>query len=55
MLQIIGGFSFTTDFIFISGTDSKSSRVEERLSSLSGFYSTSLECLSKICWEDKIL
>jgi len=37
MLQVIGGFSFTTDIIFISGTDSESSRVEERVSSLSGF------------------
>ncbi|KAK8472312.1 hypothetical protein PHAVU_002G174901 [Phaseolus vulgaris] len=34
--MVIGGFSFTTDIIFISGTDSESSRVEERVSSLSG-------------------
>ncbi|QCD83381.1 mannosyl-oligosaccharide glucosidase [Vigna unguiculata] len=36
VFQIIGGFSFTTDVIFISGTHSESSRVEERVSSLSG-------------------
>ncbi|KAL9328876.1 hypothetical protein ACSQ67_003879 [Phaseolus vulgaris] len=33
VFQVIGGFSFTTDIIFISGTDSESSRVEERVDS----------------------
>ncbi|XP_020229851.1 mannosyl-oligosaccharide glucosidase GCS1 [Cajanus cajan] len=41
VFQIIGGFSFTTDFTFISGTDSEGSKVEgskveERVSSLTG-------------------
>ncbi|KAG5058005.1 hypothetical protein GLYMA_05G146400v4 [Glycine max] len=36
VFQIIGGFSFTTDVIFISGTDSESSIVEKRASSLTG-------------------
>jgi len=38
MVQIIGGFPFTTDIVLISGTDSRSSRVEERINSLTGFY-----------------
>lgn len=38
MVQIIGGFPFTTDIVLISGTDSGSSRVEERIHSLTGFY-----------------
>ncbi|KAL2343448.1 hypothetical protein Fmac_004733 [Flemingia macrophylla] len=37
VFQIVGGFSFTTDFTFISGTDSESSKVEDRVSSLTGF------------------
>ncbi|KAK7399994.1 hypothetical protein VNO78_11192 [Psophocarpus tetragonolobus] len=36
VFQIIGGFSITTDIIFISGTDSESSRVKERVNSLTG-------------------
>ncbi|KAK7319058.1 hypothetical protein RJT34_03770 [Clitoria ternatea] len=36
VFQIIGGFSFITDIILISATNSESSRVEERLSSLTG-------------------
>ncbi|KAK2438022.1 mannosyl-oligosaccharide glucosidase GCS1 [Trifolium repens] len=35
-MQIIGGFPFTTDIVFISGTDSESSMVEERVNSLAG-------------------
>lgn len=38
LLQIIGGFPFTTDIVLISGTDSESSRVEERISNLTGFF-----------------
>jgi hypothetical protein len=38
MLQIIGGFPFTTDIVLISGTDLESSRVEERVNSLTGFH-----------------
>lgn len=34
--QILGGFPFTTDIVLISGTDSGSSRVEERINSLTG-------------------
>ncbi|CAJ2677592.1 unnamed protein product [Trifolium pratense] len=34
--QIIGGFPFTTDIVFISGTDSENSIVEERVNSLAG-------------------
>ncbi|KAK7359395.1 hypothetical protein VNO77_01353 [Canavalia gladiata] len=45
VFQIIGGFSFTTDTIFISGTDSESSRVGERVSSLTGTsLSNQLKC-----------
>ncbi|KAJ1407359.1 Six-hairpin glycosidase superfamily [Sesbania bispinosa] len=36
VFQIIGGFPFTTDIVLVSGTDSESSRVEERISSLTG-------------------
>ncbi|CAL5214030.1 unnamed protein product [Lathyrus oleraceus] len=36
VFQIIGGFPFTTDIVLISGTDSVSSRVEERVNSLTG-------------------
>ncbi|KAL5055445.1 hypothetical protein RYX36_036127 [Vicia faba] len=36
VFQIIGGFPFTTDIVLISGTDSESSRVEERVNSLTG-------------------
>ncbi|KAL2343449.1 hypothetical protein Fmac_004734 [Flemingia macrophylla] len=36
VFQIIGGFPFTTDIALISGTDSKSSRVEERINMLTG-------------------
>jgi len=38
MLQIIGGFPFTTDIVFISATNSESSRVEKHVNSLTGFY-----------------
>jgi len=38
MLQIIGGFPFTTDIVFINATNSVSSRVEKRVNSLTGFY-----------------
>nr|KYP52954.1 putative mannosyl-oligosaccharide glucosidase [Cajanus cajan] len=36
VFQIIGGFPFTTDIALISGTDSDSSRIEERVSMLTG-------------------
>ncbi|XP_027344066.1 mannosyl-oligosaccharide glucosidase GCS1 isoform X2 [Abrus precatorius] len=36
VFQIIGGFPFTTDIALISGTNLYSSRVEERVSSLTG-------------------
>ncbi|XP_061360752.1 mannosyl-oligosaccharide glucosidase GCS1 isoform X2 [Gastrolobium bilobum] len=36
VFQIIGGFPFTTDIVLISGTGSESSRVEERVSNLTG-------------------
>ncbi|CAJ2677586.1 mannosyl-oligosaccharide glucosidase GCS1-like protein [Trifolium pratense] len=36
VFQIIGGFPFTTDIVLISGTDLESSRVEERVNSLTG-------------------
>ncbi|RDX71339.1 Mannosyl-oligosaccharide glucosidase GCS1 [Mucuna pruriens] len=36
VFQIIGGFPFTTDIVLISGTDSESSREEERVSMLTG-------------------
>ncbi|KAK2360631.1 SWI/SNF-related matrix-associated actin-dependent regulator of chromatin subfamily A protein [Trifolium repens] len=35
-LKIIGGFPFTTNIVLISGTDLESSRVEERINSLTG-------------------
>ncbi|KEH20572.1 mannosyl-oligosaccharide glucosidase [Medicago truncatula] len=36
VFQIIGGFPFTTDIVFISATNSESSRVEKRVNSLTG-------------------
>nr|XP_027191588.1 mannosyl-oligosaccharide glucosidase GCS1-like isoform X2 [Cicer arietinum] len=36
VFQIIGGFPFTSDIILVSETNSESSRVEERLNSLTG-------------------
>lgn len=38
VLQIIGGFPFTTDIVLISGTDLETSREEERVSMLTGFH-----------------
>jgi len=37
VLQIIGGFPFTTDIVLITGTDLESSREEERVIMLTGF------------------
>ncbi|KAF1887903.1 hypothetical protein Lal_00023911 [Lupinus albus] len=36
VFQIMGGFPFTTDIVLISGTDSESSRVEQRVRNLTG-------------------
>ncbi|TKY59878.1 Mannosyl-oligosaccharide glucosidase GCS1 [Spatholobus suberectus] len=36
VFQIVGGFPFTTDIVLISGTDSESSREEERVRMLTG-------------------
>nr|XP_004504457.1 mannosyl-oligosaccharide glucosidase GCS1-like isoform X2 [Cicer arietinum] len=36
VFQITGGLPFTTDIVFISGIDSESSRVEERINGLTG-------------------
>jgi hypothetical protein len=46
-MQIIGGFPFTTDIVFISGTDSESSIVEERVNSLAGSYHCRIVCFFK--------
>jgi len=37
VLQIIGGFPFTTDIALITGTDLESFREEERVTMLTGF------------------
>lgn len=36
LLQITGKFPFKTDIVLVSGTGSESSRVEDRVSSLTG-------------------
>ncbi|KAE9601106.1 putative glycosidase [Lupinus albus] len=42
VFQIVGGFPFTADIALISGTDSESSGVEERISNLTGTSLTNL-------------
>ncbi|KAK2363549.1 SWI/SNF-related matrix-associated actin-dependent regulator of chromatin subfamily A protein [Trifolium repens] len=54
MLQIIGGFPFTTNIVLISGTDLESSRVEERINSLTGTSLSNELKYNKQAFDDKI-